>query len=229
MPLVPAAIEAYVNPALRDAGYECVDKGVYRALWSTVEVEHFIYVFGNPRSFDDPKRTDTVSGDFGIRNSVAEAFSCNAIHTYGGEIFNLFKCAEPTSCAMRFSFGRLEPSGWPILRPLLSGKELGERFRAFVAEHLIPTIGRVTTLGDLLALLAAEMSHCPWSASNDAIRAAQIVALARQIGLGANHIRAMLEPRMSLIAHGGSKTSEVRANPTAYIDRLLDDWAAGSY
>jgi hypothetical protein len=129
---------------------------------------------------------------------------------------------------MRFSFARLEPSRWPILRPGLSGKEPGERFRGFIAGHLIPTIGGVVTLSDLLGLLVADMSYCPWIGSNGAIRAAQIVALAGQIGLGATNVRAMVESRKPLIARGGSKTSELRADPTAYIDRLLDDWTAGS-
>jgi hypothetical protein len=119
-PTVAELIEASVNPVLLDVGYERVDEGVYRALWSTLDVEDFIYIFGDVRDFDDIKRRDTLTGDFGIRNPVAESFSCNAIHAYGGEIFRLFKCAEPTSCAMRFSFARLEPSRWPILRPGLS-------------------------------------------------------------------------------------------------------------
>jgi hypothetical protein len=139
---------------------------------------------------------------------------------------NLFKCAEPTTCAMRFSFGRLEPRGWPIRRASFSGKEVGERFLTLVTEHLIPTVGHVATLADLLALLVADMSYCPWLGTNGAIRAAQVVALAGQIGLGAAHIHAMLESRMLLIAHGGSKMSEVRTNPTAYLDRLFEDWAA---
>jgi hypothetical protein len=224
-PTVAEIMEASVNPALLDVGYERVDEGVYRALWSTLDVEHFIYIFGDLRDFDDPKGMGALTGDFGIRNPVAERFSCNAIHAYGGEIFRLFKCAEPTSCAMRFSFAGLEPSQWPIPHPGLSGEEFGERFRGFIAGHLIPTIGRVVTLNDLLGLLVADMSYCPWIRSNGAIRAAQIVALAGQIGLGATDIRAMVESRKSLIAHGGSKTSELRADPTAYIDRLLDDWA----
>jgi hypothetical protein len=227
-PTLAEMTEASVNPVLLDGGYECVGEGVYRALWSTLDVEHFIYIFGDLGDLDDPERRDTLTGDFGIRNQVAEAFSCNAIHAYGGEIFRLFKCAEPTSCAMRFSFARLEPSRWPIPRRDFLGKEIAERFRGFIAGRLIPTIGRVVTLGDLLGLLVADMSYFPWIGSNGAIRAAQIVALAGQIGLGATNIRAMVESRKSLIARGGSKTSELRANPTGYIDRLLDDWAAGS-
>jgi len=228
MPTASAMIETHLTPALFESGYERVSEGVYKAVWSTVEVEHFVYAFDSSRNPDDPNGRHTLSGDFGMRNGVAERFSCRAIRTYGGEIFRLFNCAEPTSCAMRFSFARLEPSGWPVSRPGLSAAEPSERFHAFMTEELVPTIGHVRAVGDLLGLLAADMSHCPWIASNGAIRAAQIVALAGQIGLGAAHIRAMLDSRLRLIAAGVSKTSGMRANPTAYLDRLLEDFAAGS-
>jgi hypothetical protein len=217
---VTSTVSGVIEAVLFDVGYERLGKGVYKACWSTNEVEHFLYVSR------DPNRSDVVSGEFGIRNRVAEAFGCNAIHAYGGEIFKLFKCGEPTTCAMNFSFGRLEPRGWPIRCASFSGKEVGERFLTLITEHLIPTVGHIATLADLLAVLVADMSYCPWSGSNGAVRAAQIVALAGQIGLGAAHVRAMLESRMRLIAHGGSKTSELRTNPTSYLDRLFEDWAA---
>jgi hypothetical protein len=63
-PTVAELIEASVNPVLLDVGYERVDEGVYRALWSTLDVEHFIYIFGDLRDFDDLKRRDTLTGDF---------------------------------------------------------------------------------------------------------------------------------------------------------------------
>jgi hypothetical protein len=70
---------------------------------STDEVEHFVSLGG------DPKRGYVLVGDFGIRNALAEIFSCNAIRTYGGELFKSFKCAEPASCMMRFPFSQIEP------------------------------------------------------------------------------------------------------------------------
>jgi hypothetical protein len=193
-------LETSARPILVDLGYEYLDEGVYKALWSTVEVEHFIYLF------EEPKTKARFVGDFGIRNSVSEAFSCNAIHTYGGHLLQLFKCGEPTSCSMRFSFARLEPADWPIPFPCFSGKELGQHLHDFIAKHLIPTIGHVTTLQDFFSLLAADMTYCPWVASNGAIRAAQIVALAAQTGIDCDLVRGILETRKSFIAHGVSKT-----------------------
>jgi hypothetical protein len=204
-----------------DTGFKRVQQYVYKAPWSTQEIGHFVYLG------EGLKRTDVLVGNFGIRNDLAEIFSCNAIHTYGGELFKSFKCAEPASCMIRFDFSRIEPARWPMLVSSLSESEVGECVRDFIRERLIPTVGQTTTLGKFLSLLTSDTSCCPWLASNGAIRAAQIAALAGQIGLGADHVRGLLEPRKSLIAHGVSKTSEMRANPTAYVDRILDDWAAG--
>jgi hypothetical protein len=126
MPTASVMIETSLTPALLESGYERLSEGVYKAVWSTVEVGHFVYVFDNPRNLDEPNRRHTLSGDFGMRNGVAERFSCRAIRAYCGEIFKLFNCAEPTSCTMRFTFARLEPLGWPISPPGLSGMELAK-------------------------------------------------------------------------------------------------------
>jgi hypothetical protein len=216
-----SAITEALHPLLVDAGYVCLDECVYKAISSGRQVEHFIYFF------KDHKRPDMLWGDFGIRNELAEAFGCNVIRAYGGELFKFFKCGEPTSCTMRFSFARLELSGWPLPLSSLSGNQLRNRVRDFMTEHLAPTIGQVNTLEEFLSLLTTDTSYCPWLRSNGAIRAAQIVASAGQMGLDAASIRAMLEPRKQLIAQGVSRTSEMRADPTAYINRILNDWAAG--
>jgi hypothetical protein len=227
-----------IHLALVDAGFEHLGKGllrggavyeeVYKASWSTEEVEHFIYVSDHRGDLTDPKHEGQVFASFGIRNAAAEEFSCNAIHAYGGEVLKLFKCGEATSCAMRFGFERMDPVGWPIRSRGPPRDAIPEWFRVFITEHLAPTVGHVRTLPDLLGLLIADMSHFPWVSSNGAIRAAQIVALARQTGLGGDHVRAILEPRRQHIAQGGDKRSEVRANPTAYVDKLLDEWDRAS-
>jgi len=223
-----------IQLALVDAGFEHVGEGlprgeavheeVYKAPWSTEEVEHFIYVSDHRGDLTEPKLRDLVWASFGMKNAAAEDFSCKAIHAYGGDVLKLFRCGEATSCAIRFAFDRVEPVGWPIRSHGLSANEIRERFRVFITQHLAPTVGHVRTLRDLLGLLIADMSHCPWAGSNGAIRAAQIVALARQMGLGGDHVRTMLELRMQHIAQGGDKRSEIRANPTAYLEKLLDEW-----
>jgi hypothetical protein len=217
---ISTKVDSIAAPALRDAGYEYIQGGIYKALWSTTEVEHFIYI----RELE--KSPGHIHADFGIRNVKAEVFSCNTIHAYGGEIFSLFKCSEPTSCAMRFGVGRLEPTSWPMS---LHAEGVSRNLKESINSHLIPAIKHVVSLCDLLGLLAANMDHCPWSQSNGAIRAAQIVGLAGQLGLDHKIVRGILEPRISFIARGGSKVSAVRSDPAGYVDKILSDWAAGRH
>jgi hypothetical protein len=124
---------------------------------------------------------------------------------------------------MRIGFAKLTNSGWPVLRVRMSGDELKD----FLQDSLLQvasTIGHVNDLQQLLELLVGDKSYCRWPGTNGAIRAAQIVAVGGQVGLQADAIRALLEPRLPLIAAGLLKSSEYRTNPKLYVDRILDDW-----
>src|SRR5262249_32628055 len=80
--------------ALEDAGYERIDPRkprddypgmdvfIYKALWSTREVEHFIFFS------QDPMQKAAIIGQFGVRNPQVEAFSIAAIREYGGQVFS---------------------------------------------------------------------------------------------------------------------------------------------
>jgi hypothetical protein len=213
-------IDSFAPPVLLDAGYADLGDGVYKAIRSSREVEHFIYIYR------DLKREYMLSGKIGIRNEDAEVFSCNSIRSYGGELFQLFKCGEPTTCAMRFSFDQLDGSGWPLHLTNFTAEQLSSFLEDFLARRVVPTIGHINNLDEFLEFLAADKPYFPWPGSNGAIRAAQVVAVAGQIGLKVEFVRAMLEPRKRLIAAGLSNTSEMKANPVAYIDRILEDWTA---
>ena len=125
---------------------------------------------------------------------------------------------------MRVQFGKLDNSNWPVYLTGLDEKKLRGVLKNFFARQVVPTIGQLNSSDDFLELLVADKSHFPWSGSNGAIRATQVVAIAGQIGLNDDFVRAMLEPRLKLIAAGLSKTSEMRADPKAYVERILEDW-----
>jgi hypothetical protein len=216
-------IEAAIDPVLFDNGYVRVQNDVYRAQWSNDEVEQFLYIN------KDLKHGNTLVGRFGVRNDVAEIFSCNAIRTYGGNNFKLFKCGEQVGCTMSFSCYQIDPGHWPIHLSNLSESQIGKLLCDLINDHLVPTIGQITTLEKFLSLLISDNSYCPWVATNGAIRAAQIVALAGQIGLDWDHIRRLFEPRLALIARGIAPGTEMRSSPAVYIDRIRDDWFAGAF
>ena len=103
---------ASADLALGEAGYERIGDYrrnddnlgsnllIYKWLWGTLEVEHFIYFS------EHPKERGKIVGHFGIKNQRAEDFSVQAIRAYGGPFFSAMWYDQKTSCAMRFSLGR---------------------------------------------------------------------------------------------------------------------------
>jgi hypothetical protein len=220
-------LERSVDPILTREGFVRVHDNAtectYCAPWSNSAISHFLYIFMGPRG------QNVLQGSFGIRNEISEVFSCNCIRAHGGEVFATFKDRPPTSCTMRFSLTRLEPAHWPISLGDITDEQLAKVLRELIKERLVPALASITTLERLLSVLAADMPCCPWLGTNGAIRAAQIVALAGQIGLDGNQTRSLLEPRKQLISGGMSPSSESRNNPTIYIDQIFADWAASAF
>jgi hypothetical protein len=129
---------------------------------------------------------------------------------------------------MRFGFDRLVPAQprWflPILE--LSSSALSASIRAFANEHLLPAIRDVATVGRLLSLLVEDVEPFPWVVSNEAIRAAQIVALAGLSRRAPVEVYKILRCREKFIARGFTRESPMRDDPGSYIDHILADWGA---
>jgi hypothetical protein len=211
--------EAPLKEMMATIGYRRLRRFTYLRKWQSSEIEHLIYfaVVGPEKEY--------VTAHFGMRNSIAEAFSVNAIRTYGGEfMFNALRYDPRTSTTMRFSFGRLatDRAGWFVSAPALS--ESASQVGRFIRNRLLPLVLALTTAGELLSLLSQDREPCPWIASNGAIRAAQIVALAALSGLDMREIRQLLMPCQRQIDQGFMKDSNMKGDPAAYIDRLLSDW-----
>ncbi len=212
-------IEQLLTPALLEAGYDHLGNLVYKDVHGSGGIERFIYMLYNLRGLNE------LSGAIGIRNDPAEKFSCETIRKYGGLLFQQFR---PTTCINSVHFAKLNDAGWPVRLSNFTTEQSLRFLQDFLAREIVPTIGRVNNLDEFLELLVADKSYYPWPGSNGAIRAAQVVAVAGQIGLKEDFVRTMLEPRLQLIAAGLSKTSEMRANPKAYVERILDDWKSWS-
>lgn len=82
---------------LSELGYELLHDRVYKATWSSPDVEHFLYLAGGPRG---------ISAGFGIRNPDAEAFAvreilkCFSDDTMARAL--QLEYDERSSCTMRF-------------------------------------------------------------------------------------------------------------------------------
>src|SRR5262245_23789185 len=110
---VPQEIEMLLAPVFQRAEYRqfsiSVDVSVYKALWSTNDVEHFIYL----SQYLKDGRT-RFNPEFGIKNPPAEVFGIDSIRKYGGDLFKNWPHIVTTSYTMGCSFGRLEPGGWRL-------------------------------------------------------------------------------------------------------------------
>jgi hypothetical protein len=218
--------DAFMQMNLAAVGYICLSKNVYRASWSTAEVEHFLY-FGT-----DSRRYFTA--EFGLRNPEAEEFGIEAIAKYGHPNFQLWQREQnsATECSMTFGFAGLNEisrESWPRVRlPMIDGHDLAMMVASFVRQNLLPIIETITDLETYLAFLLTDRKPNPWLTSkNLMIRAAQVVAVSAQLGRSDADIRELLRPYDRLIE---KRMHHIAINTMTgidmYVDKLLSDWAS---
>src|SRR5712664_314791 len=206
-----------LTAAMADVGYEYLKRHVYRAEWSTPEVEHFVYfqLYGTPKEY--------LAADFGIRNKEAESFAIRSIKAYGGDIYRLLRHDDRRDCSMRFSLGQL--ATWGIRSSLkisaVSGEALAEKIKHDIKQQLFPFIRDVTDLDRLLSLLLADEEPYPWIRCNGAMRAAMIAHLARRLGMQPAEIRDLLKPHNKRIAI--NLFSSPDRDPSSYVEKIICD------
>jgi hypothetical protein len=216
--------EAPINKALATVGYQRQRSLVYKAQWSTPDVEHFISFsrHGTAKA--------SLSADFGLRNPDAEIFSAKCLYSYGGDLYNLTKPNTIVDYRMRFSFGRLgsKVQRWELYLPDLSSSELSQILKDYIRERLLPVVRNIITLDRLLDVLTRDSEPCPWISTNGLIRTAQIVSVGRQIGLSGEHIRAILEPHERYVQRDLREISGKKVGVGSFIDSIIADWEAES-
>ena len=209
--------EFKIGEILSEFGYRRIVDGIYRAEWSTNQVEHFLRtnLYGNPKEF--------LSVEFGFRNLPSELFSVAEILKYGGGMYRAFKRDVRFDCSMTFSVGRL--ANW-VPRTYLhlsipSFQQVADHLRFDIEFKLLPVIRHLRNINDMLQLIAVDGEPCPWIRSNGAIRAALIVHLGRQLGIQPADIHKALQPYHQRIASALPKP----ADPTRYVERVICDFA----
>jgi hypothetical protein len=206
-----------LTSAMATIGYLPMEPCVYRAEWSTPQVEHFIYIlfYGEPKAY--------LTADFGLRNGDAQAFALRSIRKFGGELYQLMRHDEPSHNPMRFSLGRFlswGPRG-SLKISTISAEDLGKRIASDVRTHLFAFIRDVTTLERLLTTLLLDSPPCPWINSNGAIRAGVIVHLARRLGMNSRDVFDLLAPHKGAIASALVKAPD--PDPESYIRNILSE------
>src|SRR5262245_45608487 len=89
---------------MRAIGYAQITKGIYKATWSSDDVEHFIYLESDSRRY--------LVARFGLRNVPVEEFGVASIIKYGHPNWGIMMQEHPrdsvTACNMRFEFSRID-------------------------------------------------------------------------------------------------------------------------
>lgn len=203
----------FLRSALARLQYRRLKPWVYKALWADQQVEHFVYFqqYGSSSEF--------LTADFGFRNVEVDEFAYEAIRTLGGALFRKVKRKPETDCFTRFSFERLHQpiTSWYIFLPGLTPDQTVDCVVAEVRDRLLPVVRNWTSTSKLFSTLIADREPCPWVASNGAIRAAQVVALAATLQIDRRDVWNALQKRVSWISLGLSKGK----NPISFISDLI--------
>ncbi|MBV8755037.1 MAG: hypothetical protein JO328_19445 [Hyphomicrobiales bacterium] len=209
--------EIALTKVLTEIGYSRLKRHVYRANWSTPDVEHLVYfsLYGAPKDF--------LTADFGLKNMQAEIFAIREITKYGGEVYQGLQYDEQIDTFMRFSLGIF--ASWGLRESIrvsaMTGAELAKKIRGDMDEKLFPIIRNVRTLNDLLSVLLLDVEPFPWVRCNGAIRAGEVVDLARRLGMNPSEIRTLLKPFSRWIRVNLAKAPD--PDPDMYVERLIHD------
>jgi hypothetical protein len=216
-------LDDLMTDALAPLGYHRVDKLIYRADWSTADVEHVLSLdtYGNPKVF--------LHGDAGLRNKDAETFAQQCHQRYVDE--RVLKSRRETAyvdppwfCPMNFSIGKL--FGWPGRAALNTADFSSQTLAGALAEPiratLIPYLSRVTTLQGLLEFLERDEPPMQWTMRGPYYRAALVAYLAAALGVDQSKTRATLLTHSRLYPNMIDMT---RLTPETYVDHLLEDAA----
>jgi hypothetical protein len=209
--------EVALTAVMTDIGYGRLKRHVYRADWSTPDVEHLMYfsLYGAPKDF--------LTVDFGLKNLRAEIFAIKEIIKYGGVVYQGLRYDERIDTFMRFSLGTL--ASWGLRESIriseMTGAELAKKIRCDIDEKLLPVIRRVRTLDELLSVFLLDEEPFPWVRCNGAIRAGEVVNLARRLGMTPSEIRALLKPFTKWIRVNLAAAPD--PDPDSYIEKLIHD------
>lgn len=203
--------------AMHEVGYRRVRRNIYRADWSTPDVDHFVFFspYGTP--------IDYLAADFGVRNLSAQIFALEEIRKYGGDLYGLMERDQEAHCPMRFSLGKI--ASWGIRSSLrissLSDDALAAKITNDIERWLLPIIQEVTNIDRLRSFLLEDSETHSWVRCNGAIRAGMIADLAIRLGMSKASVQSMLQPYYGRIATNLLNAPD--PDPSVYVQRVIGD------
>jgi hypothetical protein len=207
--------EKSITPGLSELGYRRLKRLTYKASWSSIDVEHFLFasLYGGGNYF---------RCEFGIRNPGAEQFGLECLKLFGGPLFHDVRFDPRYGCS-RFPLGKWAGwSGWSLTISALSEAAFADKVKGDIEHLLFPVIRSILSPADLFSLLIKDVEPCRWIMGNGATRAAEVVYLGRRLGVTTSELRSMLQPYLTLIggsiARGG--TGKMQSS-SAFLEKVL--------
>lgn len=201
-----------IGVALSESGYAEVGRGVYRASWSSTEVEHFLYL-------DFSRKRGHISARYGARNLEAEVFAVDAMRACGGPHYMALETKRGFECLLKWPVGTVASWGplWGLSIFDKTSLELADKVRAALQNAVLPRLKPIGSLSSLATFLIDDDEHCRWQYVNGAIRAALIVHSGIRSGLSSEQLRQALHPFHRYISR------EVKLSPDHFVDWLVAD------
>jgi hypothetical protein len=209
--------EKSLTSGLSALGYFRLKRLTYKASWSSIDVEHFLFgsLFGSGNHF---------ICDFGIRNPGAEQFALECLKLFGGPLFSDVRFDPRYGCSMRFALGKLArwSIGWSLTVSGSSEAAFADKVTGDIEHHLLPVVRSILSPADLFDLLMKDVEPCPWTMVSGAIRAAKIVYLGRGLGVKTSELWLMLQPYLTQIGGsiGRGGTGKMQS-PSAFLEKVL--------
>ena len=212
----PVKLDNLLTAALGKVGYKRIGELIYRADWSTPDVEHILSfeTYGTPKEF--------LIGDLGFRNNEAEAFAEECQRRYSDPIIrNSDLTLPPWWCPMHCSLGML--AGWKssnLYIPRYSQAELGSQVVEAVRDFVRPYVGGVTTIDSLFEFLAQDTEPMRWFRVGGYFRAAEVAFLGCKLGVAPDQVEAILKRYRREMENGLDKRE---LTPDEYIAHIIRD------
>ena len=209
--------ETSMTAVLAELRYLPLKKMTYKASWSSVDVEHFLF-------FSRWGGGKYLSGEFGLRNVAAERFAIECQTLFAWPLFRDLRFDVRYSCSMRFSLGML--ADWPTRSSLatstMSAEAVADKVKFDVQNFLFPSVRSVLSTAELFSFLVKDIEPSRWFRASGALRAAKIVHLGRQLGVKTDELRSILKSHLKEIGNSiGRSESGEALDPSAFIEKVL--------
>jgi hypothetical protein len=209
--------EKSITSRVSELGYVRLKRLTYRASWSSIDVEHFLFA-------------STFAGgirflcDFGIRNLAAEQFSLECLKLFSAPGLRELRFNRRYDCSNRFPLGKWAgwSIGWTLTISAFSEAALADKVKDDVEHLLLPVVRSILSPGDLFSVLSKNVEPCSWVTLGGPLRAAQVVYLGRRLGVPTSELRSMLQPYLTLIGGSlGRDETGAWQSPTIFLEKVL--------